>query len=348
MLHALGGGLLLYYSAQHPTLVGLGLAAYLFGLRHAFDADHIAAVDDTVRYLMARGQRPLGVGFFFSLGHSTVVFMLAAALALAADTVTGQLAFFEHAGGLIGAGVSGVFLWLIGALNLRLLLDMLKVWTITRRGEHGHDHIEALLEKRGLMNRLLGPRIKARITHSRQMYPIGLLFGLGFDTASEVALLAMTAGAASGALPAPAILALPVLFTAGMTVMDPTDGILMVRAYDWAFVNPVRKIFYNLFTTGVSVALALVVGTVELAQVAIEILGLHGPTFAWITGLDFAMLGYFVVGLLLLAWILSMAVWRFGRFEQRLARLKAHDHEHGHNDGTQHTHRHFHSGADDD
>jgi high-affinity nickel-transport protein len=338
LLHGLGWGLLLAYSARYPTLVGLGLAAYLFGLRHAFDADHIAAVDDTVRYLVQKGQRPLGVGFFFSLGHSTVVFVLAVLVAATAGAITRDMPVLQHAGGLIGAVISGVFLWLIGLLNLRLLLDMRRAWQAARRGRHSHEHIEELLARRGLLNRLLGRRVKGMITHSWQMYPIGLLFGLGFDTASEVALLAMTAGAASGNLPVGALLALPLLFAAGMMAMDTTDGVLMVRAYGWAFVNPVRKIFYNLFTTGVSITVALVIGTVELAQVLIHLLALRGPLFDRIAAVDFATLGYAVVALLLLAWALSVAIWRFGRFDQSSG-YTLHEHEHRHADGRKHTHR---------
>src|SRR6202050_1708048 len=289
LLHALGWGLYLRYAAHYPALIGLGFVAYMFGLRHAFDADHIAAVDDTVRYMLQRGKRPLGVGFFFSLGHSTVVLALAIGIAFAATAVKADLPQLKNMGALIGAGVSGTFLWVIGILNLLVLLDILQVWRTANSGTHSHSHLEALLQKRGLLNRLFGGRLQQLMNHSWQMYPLGLLFGLGFDTASEVGLLAMTAGASAGDLPVPAVLCLPVLFAAGMTVMDTTDGVLMSKAYNWAFLNPLRKIFYNLTTTGFLVAGALFVGTIELLQVLIGILDLHGQFFDAVAALNFGV-----------------------------------------------------------
>ncbi len=346
VLHLLGWGLYLHYSAQHPALVGLGLVAYLFGLRHAFDADHIAAIDDTVRFLMQKGQRPLGVGFFFSLGHSTIVLALAIALAFAATTVIGGIPQMKQVGSLIGVTVSGTFLWIIGILNVLVLLDILGVWKLAKAGTHDHAHLESLLARRGLLNRILGGRAQKVINHSWQMYPLGLLFGLGFDTASEVALLAMTAGAAAGNLPIPAILCLPILFAAGMSLMDTADGVLMTKAYDWAFLNPLRKIFYNMTTTALSIVVALVIGTVELAQVAIRLLGLEGGVYDSIAALDFGVLGYVVVGLFILAWAASVAWWKLGRVESRYARTPAlHAHLHRHDDGTVHSHRHVHDAA---
>jgi len=318
-LHLLGWGSYLFYARSYPQLVGLGFVAYMFGLRHAFDADHIAAVDDTVRYMLQRGKRPLGIGFFFSLGHSTVVLALTVAIAFAASAVKTGLPQLRTLGAVLGTGVSGTFLWIIGILNLLVLLDILKVWRKAKSGTHNHAHLEFLLQKRGLLNRLFGGRFQRLMNHSWQMYPLGLLFGLGFDTASEVGLLAMTAGAAAGNLPIPAILCLPVLFAAGMTVMDTTDGVLMCKAYDWAFLNPLRKIFYNLTTTGLSVAVALLVGSVELLQVLIGVLGLRGPFFDTVAGLDFGELGYLIVGLFLAAWGASLAWWKFGKVEQRYA-----------------------------
>src|ERR1700728_5502132 len=305
-------GLYLHYAAHHPQLVGLGFDAYLFGLRHAFDADHIAAVDDTVRFMLQKGKKPLGVGFFFSLGHSTVVLALAIGIAFAATAVKTELPFLRNTGAIIGAGVSGTFLWIIGILNLLVLLDILKIWRSAKTGTHSHAHLETLLQQRGLLNRLFGGRLTKLMNHSWQMYPLGLLFGLGFDTASEVGLLAMTAGASAGNLPIPAVLALPVLFAAGMTLMDTTDGVLMVKAYDWALLNPVRKIFYNVTTTGVSAGIALVIGSIELLQVLVRTLGLHGGVYDSIEQLDFGVLGYLVVGLFLLAWGGSVAVWKLG------------------------------------
>jgi len=345
-LHLLGWGLYLHYAGQYPQLVGLGFAAYVFGLRHAFDADHIAAVDDTVRFMLQKGRQPLGVGFFFSLGHSTVVLALAIGIAFAATAVKAGLPALADKGAIIGASVSGAFLWIIGILNLLVLLDILKVWQTAKSGTHTHAHLEALLQKRGLLNRLFGGRLKQLMSHSWQMYPLGLLFGLSFDTASEVGLLAMTAGASAGNLPVPAVLCLPILFASGMAVMDTTDGVLMCKAYDWAFLNPLRKIFYNITTTGLSVAVALLVGTIELLQVSIGIIGLHGALFDFIAGLDFGILGYLIVGMFLVAWGLSVGFWKFGRIEQRYpVVLGPHSHSHVHEGGLRHSHDHIHPRA---
>ncbi len=343
-LHALGWGLYLRDAAGHPALVGLGLAAYMFGLRHAFDADHIAAVDDTVRFLLQKGKKPLGIGFFFSLGHSTIVLLLAVGIAFAAVAVKGHLPALQDLGGVIGASVSGVFLWIIGILNLLVLFDILKIWQQAKKGTHSHAHLEQLLAQRGLVNRLFGGRLQKLMNHSWQMYPLGLLFGLGFDTASEVGLLAMTAGASAGDLPIGAVLSLPILFAAGMSVMDTTDGVLMSKAYDWAFLNPLRKIFYNITTTSLSVAVALIIGSIELLQVFIRLLHLRGGWFDAVGGLDFGLLGYFIVGLFLLGWAVSVAIWKFGRLEQRHAGASAtpHSHVHRHGDDVTHAHPHLH------
>jgi len=344
ILHLVGWGTYLHYAAHYPQLVGLGFVAYMFGLRHAFDADHISAVDDTVRFMLQKGKQPLGVGFFFSLGHSTVVLVLAIGIAFAATAVKAGLPQLRNVGALIGAGVSGGFLWFIGILNLLVLLDILKVWQTAKKGTHSHAHLEALLQKRGLLNRLFGGRLQKLMNHSWQMYPLGLLFGLGFDTASEVGLLAMTAGASAGNMPLPAVLCLPVLFAAGMTVMDTTDGVLMSKAYNWAFINPLRKIFYNIATTGLSVAVALVIGTIELLQVLIGMLDLHGAFFDFVANLNFGILGYLIVGMFLLAWAASVAYWKFGRIEQRYSLQGApHAHAHVHADGREHSHDHLHT-----
>ncbi len=343
-LHILGWGAYLHYSGRYPQLIGLGFVAYLFGLRHAFDADHIAAVDDTVRYMLQKRKSPLGVGFFFSLGHSTVVLGLAIGIAFAATAIKAGLPQLKNMGAIIGASVSGTFLWIIGILNLLVFLDILRVWQTAKSGTHSHAHLEALLQKRGLLNRLLGGRLQKLMNHSWQMYPLGLLFGLGFDTASEVGLLAMTAGASAGDLPVPAVLSLPVLFAAGMTVMDTTDGVLMSKAYDWAFLNPLRKIFYNITTTGLSVAVALLIGTIELLQVFIGLLDVRSPFFDFIAGLNFGVLGYIIVGMFLLGWALSVAFWKLGRLERRFSmQMGPHAHTHVHADGSEHSHDHLHA-----
>jgi len=342
-LHLLGWGLYLHYAADYPALVGLGFVAYMFGLRHAFDADHIAAIDDTVRYMLQKGKKPLGIGFFFSLGHSTIVLCLAIGIALAASAIKQELPQLKNIGGILGAGVSGTFLWLIGILNFLVLLDILGVWRKAKTGSHNHQHLEELLLRRGLINRLFGGRLQRLLNHSWQMYPLGLLFGLGFDTASEVGLLAMTAGASAGNLPIPAVLSLPVLFAAGMSLMDTTDGVLMSKAYNWAFLNPLRKIFYNITTTGLSIVVALVIGTIELLQVLISMLGLQSSFFDFIAGLDFGILGYIIVALFLLAWGLSVALWKFGRIEERYGmQYGLHSHPHSHVSGIKHSHKHLH------
>ncbi len=343
LLHVCGWGAYLYYASSHPALVGLGFVAYLFGLRHAFDADHIAAVDDTVRYLHQQGRRPLGVGFFFSLGHATVVCVLALAIVFAASAMKDALPGLQHAGSIIGPTVSGTFLWVIGLLNLLLLLDLIDVSGQARTGRHSHAHLEQLLAQRGLMNRLFGRRLRRLINHSWQMYPLGLLFGLGFDTATEVGMLAMTAGASAGAMPVLAVMSLPLLFAAGMTAMDTTDGVLMTKAYDWAFVNPLRKIFYNVTITTLSVVVALAIGTVQLLQVLVDVLRLQGAVAQRIAALDFGVLGFVIVGLFVVAWVASVAIWKLARVEERYGALAPpHAHLHAHGDDLRHTHRHFH------
>jgi len=340
-LHLLGWGLYLHYAGACPSLVGLGFVAYMFGLRHAFDADHIAAVDDTVRFMLQRGRCPLGVGFFFSLGHATIVLTLAIAIASVASAVKRELPQLQSVGGILGAGVSGTFLWVIGILNLLVLLDIMKAWEQAKQGAHTHAHLEELLQRRGLINRLFGGRLHRLMSHSWQMYPLGLLFGLGFDTASEIGLLAMTAGASAGSLPLLAVLSLPVLFAAGMCLMDTTDGVLMVKAYNWALLNPLRKIFYNITTTGLAIVVALLIGTIELLQVFITMGRLRGSFFDVIARVDFGALGYLIVGLFLLAWGSSVAIWKFGRLEQRYAAQRGpHGHAHRHESGTGHSHDH--------
>jgi high-affinity nickel-transport protein len=313
LLHVCGWGLFLYYSTRHPSLVGLGFVAYIFGLRHAFDADHIAAVDDTVRFTLQRGQRHLGIGFFFSLGHSTVVLLLAVGVVFAAALVRRDLPAWRETGGIVGAGVSGVFLCVIGILNLLVLLDIVRIWRSGKLRRHSHAHVEDVLARRGFLNRLFGQRLRQVIRHSWQMYPLGLLFGLGFDTASEVGLLAMTAGASAGHLPIAAVLCLPILFAAGMTAMDTTDGVLMTKAYDWAFVNPLRKLFYNMVITGISVAVALLIGGVELLQMTVRLLRLRGPFCDFVVGLDLGSLGLGVAGLFIFAWVASVAGWKLAQ-----------------------------------
>jgi high-affinity nickel-transport protein len=317
-LHLAGWGLVALYAPSHPVLGGLAVLAYTFGLRHAFDADHISAIDNTTRKLLADGGRPLAVGFFFSLGHSTIVFVLSLGLAVAVGAVHSALPTLQAYGGSVGAAVSGVFLWTIAGLNLVVLMGILRVWRDMRSGTFDEAALEARLLERGFMSRIF-KRPLALVRSSTHMYPLGVLFGLGFDTASEVGLLVITAGAASGRIPPAATLALPILFAAGMSLMDTADGVFMSKAYHWAFAGPVRKIYYNVTVTSLSVAVALVIGTVELGQVLSSHLGWTGGFWAWLRGLDFGTLGYAIVGLFVVTWLLAVAVWRWRRLEERWA-----------------------------
>lgn len=304
--------------------VGIGLTAYTLGMRHAFDADHIAAIDNTARKLMNDGQRPLAVGFFFSLGHSTVVFGLALLLACGVRTVVGPVrddsSTLHHYTGLIGTSVSGVFLYAIALLNVIVLVGILRVFARLRRGEYDPDtdgaELERQLQSRGLMNRLLG-RLTKSITKSWHCYPVGLLFGLGFDTATEIALLVLAGTSAAAGLPWYAIICLPVLFTAGMCLLDTIDGSFMNFAYGWAFSNPVRKIYYNITITALSVAVALLIGSVELLVLFADQFGWRGGFWNWIGGLDLNAVGYVVVGMFVITWAVALLVWRFGRIEEK-------------------------------
>ena len=312
-LHVVGWGLFLWYAHTNPALAGLGTLAYTFGLRHAFDADHIAAIDNTTRKFLQEERKPLGIGFFFSLGHSSVVLGLTAGLAIGATAVKARIPSFQHWGGYVGAGVSGTFLWVIGVLNLLVLLDIVRIFRELRAGRMDEQRLERRLLERGLMSRLFIGRFAHRIRSSWQMFPLGFLFGLGFDTATEVALLAISAGVATKHVPFLAVCSLPVLFAAGMSLMDTADGAFMSHAYRWAFSNPVRKVYYNLTVTTLSVAVALGVGSVELLQVV--------GRWPWIDALDFNTLGYGIAGLFVATWLTSAVVWKVRRVEERWSPL---------------------------
>jgi nickel/cobalt transporter (NiCoT) family protein len=321
-LHVAGWGLFVSYSSRYQPLVGLGLTAYLFGLRHAFDADHIAAIDNTTRKLLAEGRRPLGVGFFFSLGHATVVLVLAALLALATRTADSTIPAFQHYGGYVSAGVSAGFLWAIGILNLVVLVDIVRIFREMRGGEYDRERLENRLLERGMMSRFFGGFFRL-IDASWKMFPLGLLFGLGFDTATEIGLLAVAGGVATHDVPLPAVMSLPLLFAAGMGLMDTLDGAFMTSAYAWAFRNPVRKVYYNMTVTSLSIVVALAIGTVELLQVVSTQLTLSGAFWRWLNGLDFETLGYAVVALFLLMWAMSVAIWKLRRIEERWSEERA-------------------------
>jgi nickel/cobalt transporter (NiCoT) family protein len=325
LLHVVGWGLLLFYGVGHPTILALGGLAYTFGLRHAFDADHISAIDNTTRKLLQDGRKPVGVGFFFSLGHSTVVFLIAVALGLAVKWIVdgvvtdgGQL---RSIGGVIGTLVSGGFLVLIGILNLVILLDIVRVYRRMKGGEYDRDSLEHELTAGGLMTRIFG-RLFRVIDHSWQMYPIGFLFGLGFDTASEVAFLAISAGAAANGLPFMVLIALPLIFAAGMSLMDTADGAFMAKAYSWAFASPIRKVFYNLTMTSLSVFVALFIGIAELAQVLVRVLGLKGGVYDTIAASDFVgRAGFLIVAAFVLAWAAALVLYRARRIDEKWAGL---------------------------
>ncbi|CAO5162194.1 Nickel transporter NicT [Frankia sp. AiPs1] len=317
---------------DHPIFTaGVGVLAYTFGLRHAFDADHIAAVDNTTRKLIAediareangnpRRRRPLSVGFWFSLGHSTIVFALAFLLSVGVKSLVGPVeddsSRLHTITGVIGPSVSGVFLWILGILNLVALIGILKVFRDLRAGTYDERELEQHLDSRGFMNRFLGGLTRT-VTRPWHIYPIGVLFGLGFDTATEVGLLVLAGGAAAFSLPFYAIIVLPILFAAGMCLMDTVDGVFMNAAYGWAFARPVRKVYYNLTITTISVVVALVIGTIELVGVLADRLAITSGPLAWIAGINLDYAGYTIVGIFFLAWALALAIWRFAHIEER-------------------------------
>ena len=315
-LHIAGAGCLLLAAKGHPELLGLGFLAYVFGLRHAFDADHIAAIDNTVRKLLQQEQDPLGVGFFFSLGHSTMVFLLAVGTAYAAAWAARSASVLQKVGGLISTGISGVFLVLIGILNLAILIDIFRVFRQMMHKVYTPDTLDDLLTQRGFLARYLNPLFRF-VNKSWHTYPIGFLFGLGFDTLTEIGLLALSAGIAKSGVGIMGIVALPLLFTAGMSLMDTADGIFMTRAYGWAFRNPIRKIFYNMTVTSLSVVVALFIGIIELMQVLSPEIGLHTGVWRWLQNWDFGSMGYVVVALFVLTWLISFGIWKLGRIEER-------------------------------
>jgi len=340
VLHVVGFVVLLALVAPHGYRLGgdhqvftagVGVLAYTFGLRHAFDADHIAAVDNATRKLIADNvareaegteprRRPLSVGFWFSLGHSTIVFVLSFLLSIGIRSLVGPVeddsSRLHTITGVIGPSVSGAFLWILGILNLAALLGILKVFREMRGGTYDEQELERRLDSRGFMNRFLGGLTKS-VTKPWNIYPVGVLFGLGFDTATEVGLLVLAGGAAAFSLPFYSILVLPILFAAGMCLMDTIDGVFMNAAYGWAFARPVRKVFYNLTITTISVVVALVIGTIELVGVLADRLRIDSGPLAWIAGINLDYAGYGIVGLFFVSWAVAIAIWYFGRVEER-------------------------------
>jgi high-affinity nickel-transport protein len=326
-LHLVGWGLLIgvvaperYQVGGHLLGVGLGLTAYTLGMRHAFDADHIAAIDNTTRKLMTDGQRPMSVGFWFSLGHSSVVFVMVMGIAFGvralASGVQDDDSALQQAAGVWGPSISGVFLVLIGLVNLAALVGILRVFAHMRRGHFDEHELERTLDSRGLLNRVLGTVTRA-VRKPWHMFPTGFLFGLGFDTVTEIGLLVIAGGAVAADLPWWAVITLPVLFAAGMSLLDTLDGAFMNVAYGWAYSRPVRKVYYNITVTALSVAVALIIGLATLGGLLSEQLGIHSGPIGWLAGLDMERLGLGIVVMFVAAWAISVAVWKYARIEER-------------------------------
>jgi high-affinity nickel-transport protein len=331
LLHVVGWGVLVLAVAPHGYSlgstgvlgVGVGLTAYMLGVRHAFDADHIASIDNTTRKLVGEGKSSVSAGFWFSLGHSSVVFaaslLLVAGVRSVAGVVQDENSQVAQTLGLIGTLVAGTFLVMIGLMNLGAAVGIARIFRRMRTGEFDEAELERHLHSRGFLTRVLG-RVIRRVSKPWHLYPVGLLMGLGFDTATQVALLVLAAGSAAFVLPWYAILVLPVLFAAGMSLFDTADGILMSRAYGWAFLKPIRKVFYNLAVTLLSVTVALVIGLLVLIGLLVERFDLESGPLLWVASLDLGHVGFAIVGLFVLTWALALAVWRLGRIEERWIR----------------------------
>ena len=334
-LHVIGFGIFFAFVVpQHYKGLGIGvsLTAYTLGLRHAFDADHISAIDNTTRKLMnerrgkAGSKRPLSVGYYFSLGHSTIVIAIGAGIVIAEKAVYGAVSNsssgLEQFGGVFGTIVSATFLYLIALLNIVILAGIVKVFRAMRNGTYDEAELERQLENRGLMYRFFGKWMKS-ITKEWQMYPVGVVFGMGFDTATEVALLATTALLATQVLPWYSIMCLPILFTAGMAMMDTLDGCFMNGAYGWAFFNPVRKVYYNLAITGLSVAICFFIGTIEVFGLLPMELHIHGAFWNFMENFNINTAGFVIVGMFVLTWAVALCIWKYGRVEEKWsARLR--------------------------
>jgi high-affinity nickel-transport protein len=326
-LHVIGFLLLFAATRHHYHLtktqifgIGTGLLAYTLGMRHAFDADHIAAIDNTTRKLMAEGKRPTSVGFFFSLGHSTIVFLLAVLLNFGIRALDSQVknggSGFHRLTNIVGTSVSGFFLYLIAALNIVVLVSIVRVFRDMRKGKYNDEELEEQLNKRGLMNRFFG-KLARRIDTPWKMYPVGVLFGLGFDTATEVALLVISGTAVASGLPFYGILSLPFLFAAGMSLLDTADGCFMNFAYGWAFSRPIRKVYYNITITGLSVVVAFLIGTVELVGLLTQELNVSGRVATFFENFNINTAGFVIVGLFVATWVVALAIWRYGHIEAR-------------------------------
>lgn len=303
---------------DHPVLLGTALLAYGFGLRHAVDADHIAAIDNVTRKLMQENKRPVAVGFFFSLGHSSVVVLASIGVAFAASAMQDRFEGFKAIGGVIGTSVSASFLLVIALMNLAILHAIYKAWRHVRQGgAYVEDDFDLLLADRGFMARLFRPVFRL-ISRSWHLYPLGFLFGLGFDTATEIGLLGISATQASQGLSPWAIMVFPLLFSAGMSLVDTLDGHLMLGAYGWAYMKPIRKIYYNMTITLVSVVVAVVIGSIEALGLIGDQLDLKGAFWGFIGALNdsFGMLGYMIIGIFVASWAISVMLYRLKGFDR--------------------------------
>jgi high-affinity nickel-transport protein len=304
--------------SQFPLLLGTALLAYSFGLRHAVDADHIAAIDNVTRKLMQEGKRPVAVGFFFSLGHSTIVILASVVVAATAASFKDQIESVHDVGGVIGTLVSAIFLLVIAIINVFILTGVYRTFQhVKAGGYYVEEDLNMLLAKGGFLARIFRPLFRM-ISRSWHMYPLGFLFGLGFDTATEVGLLGISAAEASKGLPIWSILVFPALFTAGMSLIDTTDSVVMSGAYGWAFVKPIRKLYYNMTITFVSVIVALIVGGIEALGLIGDQLNLSGPFWDAIGGLNdnFGTIGYVIIGIFILSWVISVVVYRAKRYDE--------------------------------
>ena len=299
---------------KYAVLAGLGIVSYVLGLRHAVDADHIAAIDNTTRKLLQQRKRPVTVGMWFSLGHSTIVIALTAALVLATKAVVNAVPAFESGGAIVGTSISGVFLFIIGLVNVLIVLDVYKTFKGLRDGKLTSTQLDDALNKNSFMNKTIGKLFKI-VNEPWQIYPVGILFGLGFDTATQIALIAISIGVA-GSVPFWYVLIMPLLFTAGMVTVDTSDGISMRCAYGWAFLKPIRKIYYNLTITIISVLVAFAIGGIELIQVIASEIGLTTGFWGFLATLNFETMGYFIIAIFLISWLVAMAYYRYKGYEK--------------------------------
>jgi high-affinity nickel-transport protein len=308
----------LFLFRDHPVLLGTALLAYSFGLRHAVDADHIAAIDNVTRKLMQEGKRPISVGFWFSMGHSTVVVLAALAIAVTTTQLAAHFDSWKAVGGIVGTVVSTVFLFAIAAMNIVILAGVWRSFrAVQRGGAFAEQDFDLLLNSRGLLARLFRPMFRM-VTRSWHMLPLGFLFGLGFDTATEVALLGISATQAGQGMSIWSIMVFPALFAAGMSLVDTTDGVLMLGAYNWAFVKPMRKLYYNLIITAVSVVVAVLIGGIEGLGLIGDRMGLEGWFWDGIGALNdnFGSLGFIIIGVFIFAWIASLLFYRYARLDE--------------------------------